>query len=392
MSIGLARPVARLSWWRAAAVWTVVALLFAANSSASRVLAGRPAPFAALLAFSWLSWIFFALITPPTAWLVRRFPLDRTGWRRGIAVAAAAGLAVLPAMALWDTLVARALGRVVDLAQVLGALAGMRFADLFEQLLLRNSAVTLTAFAALVAALHVAALRGRLRERGLEQARLETQLAESRLAALKAQLQPHFLFNTLNAIAALVHTRPDSAERMIVLLSDLLRASLSSGADHEVPLRDELGLLERYLEIELMRFPDRLRVAAEIDPETLSAAVPPLILQPLVENAIRHGISRRAACGTVTVRTRREAGTLVVEVADDGVGVGGDGTPAPGRGLGLANTRARLHELYGDGAGMSLQANDGGGALVRLTLPWRPGAAVSAAPARDRAVPQESGR
>jgi LytS/YehU family sensor histidine kinase len=183
------------------------------------------------------------------------------------------------------------------------------------------------------------------------------------------QLNPHFLFNTLHAISALVHKDVEAADRMIARLSDLLRYALESTDAQEVPLRQELGFLNRYLEIEQTRFGDRLTVRLDIAPETLDALVPNLVLQPLVENAIRHGIEPRAKPGRIDLRARRENGRLKLEVCDNGVGLPSGRIPEEG--VGLSNTRARLQQLYGEGHCFELGDAPGGGLMVSVELPFR---------------------
>jgi two-component system, LytTR family, sensor kinase len=202
----------------------------------------------------------------------------------------------------------------------------------------------------------------------LHAAELRTQLMRAQMSALKMQLQPHFLFNTLNAIMVLVRQQSAArAEEMLGRLSDLLRCVLDEGEAQEVPLHRELDYVRLYLSIELIRFEDRLRVAIDVDPAVLDAAVPHMALQPLVENALRHGIARTSAAGTIHISAAAEGSSIVIRVKDDGPGFGGD-ERAEGWGIGLANTRARLAQLYGDAA--SLTINDGApGTVVTLVLP-----------------------
>jgi LytS/YehU family sensor histidine kinase len=197
---------------------------------------------------------------------------------------------------------------------------------------------------------------------------LEKRLAEAKLQALQMQLNPHFLFNTLHSISALMHRDVEAADRMIVLLSDLLRRALDGTKEHEVPLAQELDLLDRYLEIERTRFGDRLSVEVDIAPETLTARVPNLILQPLVENAIKHGIERVAGPRKIQLQAQRRAGRLILAVSDDGAGLATGG--AVREGIGLSNTRARLQELYGQDQQLALTARAGGGLTVTLELPF----------------------
>ena len=208
------------------------------------------------------------------------------------------------------------------------------------------------------------------RERELRASQLETRLAEAQLQVLKMQLHLHFLFNTLHAISTLMHRDVEAAERMLTRLSDLLRHSFESVGVQEVSLKQELEFLDRYVEIEKVRFGDRLAVEISVDPELLDARVPNLILQPLVENAIRHGIASRAAGGRIEIEVRRDNGMLDLEIRDNGPGLpaGDDGSEGIG-GIGLANTRARLKQLYGARHRFELSEAAGGGLAVNLTIP-----------------------
>jgi two-component system LytT family sensor kinase len=205
--------------------------------------------------------------------------------------------------------------------------------------------------------------------RALKAAQLETRLAEARLRTLEAELHPHFLFNTLHAISTLVHSSPDDADRMISRLSDLLRLTFDHSGAPRVSLQEELEFLQKYLEIEQTRFQDRLSVRFEIDPETLDAEVPRMILQPLVENAIKHGVSPSAEPGVVQISAARRADALWLEVCDNGVGLSANARTRLNNGVGLSNTRDRLECLYGDAH--RLEFSDGTkGLAVRLEIPF----------------------
>jgi LytS/YehU family sensor histidine kinase len=205
--------------------------------------------------------------------------------------------------------------------------------------------------------------RSQARERhGLE---LEAGLAKARLEALQMQLQPHFLFNSLNAIAALIHKDPDAADEMVAALSDFLRLTLENRTAQELPLRRELEFVERYLAIEKVRFGERLQFVIDTPSDTLLALVPALVLQPLVENAVRHGLEPKMGGGSLTITARRSDEELVLTVEDNGAGFHGK---TPSEGIGLVNTRARLGELYGDAA--RLEMRNGDGVEVRITLPY----------------------
>jgi hypothetical protein len=214
----------------------------------------------------------------------------------------------------------------------------------------------------------------RLRQQALERERraleLSASLSLAKLEALRLQLQPHFLFNTLNAIATLVHRDANAADEMITNLGDLLRLVLES-TDPEVPLRRELDLVDRYLAIERVRLGERLQVERTVAPGVLDAAVPPLMLQTLVENAVRHGVEPRRETGAIAIRAERVGGQLSLIVSDNGVGLPGAGAGTEKRGIGLANTEARLRELYGGRARLTLLAPPEGGTRVEIAVPWR---------------------
>ncbi|HWS54174.1 MAG TPA: histidine kinase [Pyrinomonadaceae bacterium] len=211
----------------------------------------------------------------------------------------------------------------------------------------------------------------RSREGELRASQLEAQLSRAQLQALKMQLQPHFLFNTLHSISALVHRDPDCADRMIARLGDFLRLTLENSGAQEVSLQKELEFLRCYLEIERVRFRDRLTTRMDIDPRTLDTPVPNLILQPIVENALRHGIAPRSSPGRIEISTKRDNDSLRIQVKDNGPGLPAISKPN-GRfreGVGLANTRARLARLYGGSHRLELANAPEGGLVVTLEIP-----------------------
>lgn len=208
-------------------------------------------------------------------------------------------------------------------------------------------------------------------QRGLvDSSRLQTQLARAQLQALKMQLHPHFLFNTLHTITALVHEDPDLAEKTITRLSELLRLFLATSMIHEVPLSEELRILGLYIDIEQTRFEDRLRVFEDVPPNLRDAMVPNLVLQPLVENSIRHGLGKRAEPGRISVSAEKREDTLVLLVVDNGVGLK-PGSARHSAGMGLAITRNRLKSLYGDSQSLELRNLESGGVEVRIAIPFR---------------------
>ncbi|MDH4271089.1 MAG: histidine kinase [Candidatus Aminicenantes bacterium] len=207
------------------------------------------------------------------------------------------------------------------------------------------------------------------RERALAAAELKAQLAQAQLQALKSQIHPHFLFNTLNTVAALVHEDPDAADRIISRLSGLLRSTLENQGRQEVPLKEEVEFLAIYLDILETRFGDQISFRVEIEPAAGGALVPSFLLQPLVENAVRHGLASRREGGVVSIRASRLGATLRLEVSDNGPGFGGDPESLVRQGFGLANVRERLTLLYGRDGGLTLE--NAGGASIKISIPFR---------------------
>ena len=252
-------------------------------------------------------------------------------------------------------------------------------------------------YVAIVGFSHAAAYFRQAQDRALRASQLETRLAEAQLQALQRQLHPHFLFNTLNGISALMHRNVDAADRMLVRLSDLLRMALDRRSAQEVPLSDDLEFLEKYLEIEQARFGERLTVRYDLEPDTLDALVPNLLMQPLVENSVRHAIAARSEGGVIEVTSRRVGDSLELRFRDNGPGLRKDRTPSTSGGLGLTNTRSRLEHLYGASQHLQFSDTPGGGLTVTVVIPFRrdiiarpatveavsPGSALASSPATE---------
>jgi two-component system LytT family sensor kinase len=342
-------------WLRCSLVfagWTCTGLFFASQTYLAYKYSGGQAHLGIILKLNLADWYLWGLMAPGIIWLGRRFPLERERWTRSTVMHLIAGAGV--ALLKWwlDNLFRH---------YVLGLPSGVSLAYVFHGNLLTYSI--------LVAASQGYLYYERYRQGELRSAQLSTQLAQAQLQALRMQLHPHFLFNTLNSIAALIHKDPDAADRMTARLSDLLRLTLDNIGVQEVPLAQELEFLERYLEIERTRFSDRLVVRMDVAPETLDASTPYLILQPLVENAIHHGIAARSSPGSVIVQAARDGGMLVLEVRDDGPGIR---LAAPStNGLGISSTRERLEKLYGDAHIFELSNAAEGGLTVKLAFPFR---------------------
>jgi two-component sensor histidine kinase len=213
----------------------------------------------------------------------------------------------------------------------------------------------------------------RYRDREVISSQLESELARAQVQILEMQLQPHFLFNTLNSIMVLIRQEPDLASRMVARLSEFLRLTLESAGMQEVTLRHELEFLEKYLHIERIRFGDRLQIEQRVDPATLDALVPNLILQPIVENAIRHGVARKRGPAMIAVTADRSNGSVTLHIRDNGVGLPTRNGGSMKEGIGIRNTRQRLHHLYGDDFTFALDSPPEGGVDVVLTLPFHNG-------------------
>lgn len=353
----------RQFWLEAAlifAAWTVFGLFMAnqfyMQGSTAR---GGPLPWAPALKHGLFEAFQWAFVTLAIFWLARRFPLERGHVLRRIPLHLAAVL-------------------VLAMARVLAMVEASRHVDWLGPRDFNRQYYSwyhnYVLFCVLIVGIaHAVVYYRRYRERERAAERLAAGLTEARLQALKMQLQPHFLFNTLNAISALIPPDARPARRMVARLGDLLRIALEHEDTQEVTLREELAFLEPYIEIEQARLGDRLTVVMEIAPTTLDAVVPHLMLQPLVENAIRHGIAPRIEPGTVTIRSAlgTDGRSLQVEVRDDGPGLqvkdGGNGR----KGVGLANVQSRLEQLYGGSQRFEYGNHPGGGFAVRIMLPFR---------------------
>ena len=339
------------------AAWTLVAMLFAGQAWIAAQMRGEPLAWARASVI-WLVWAaVWAALTPIALRLAARFPLQRPKVLRAIAIhSVASAICALANLALF-ALAAPVIGATQVEPTWLGT---------FSRLLGTTLLLNLPVYWLIVAAAHVERLVRTARDKDRRQLRLEAQLADARLQTLRAQLQPHFLFNALNTISVLMHENVDSADRILLQLSTLLRRSLDASEAHEVTLGEEIGFLESYLQIEQARFGERLSYGVLVPEQLLAARVPSLILQPLVENALHHGIATRAGPGRVEISASRHGEFLRLSVADDGRGLPQDITER----VGLANTRARLQLLYADRQRFEVRNSDDGGVIAQIELPW----------------------
>ncbi|MCA1585095.1 MAG: histidine kinase [Acidobacteria bacterium] len=322
----------------------------------------RPASFPLLLALNLSYWYSWAVLTPGILWMSRRFPLGQRTWTRSLpAHLVGVFVATLAHVALTVTSQRTINSYVGDMPGTWSSQAQRMFFLNFDWLMMT--------YWAIIGLSHSLRFHQEARDRALRASQLETRLVEAQLQGLQRQLQPHFLFNTLHTISALMHRDVEAADTMIARLSDLLRLSLQGAGIQEVALKQELDFLAKYLEIEQTRFRDRLTVAFDIEPDTLDALVPNLILQPLVENSIKHGIGPRPTPGQVQVRAARAGAFLELEVLDDGVGMSASRLSDFNRGVGLTNTRSRLQHLYGSNHRFEFRQPPSGGLSVLIAIP-----------------------
>ena len=358
-----------IRWLLIFAAWTVAGLVSASLEYFTAIAVNRPYPYSAAAWWNLAALYLFAVSFPAVTYLARRFPFDRQRWL-------SRALTYVAWILLLSTL------HLLAFLMIYWAIGGPRLprgapiadaAAYFKLLFVGNLRTNLLIYALLLFGVMAANYYRRYLAGEQRAAQLQAQLAQAQLQALKMQLHPHFLFNTLNAISELVHKEPETAERMVIQLSDMLRVSLDSIGVQEIPLKQELDFLRRYLDIEETRFRDRLRIRMDVDPETLGAYVPNMILQPLVENAIRHGISPLSRGGSIDIRARRNGETLKLQICDDGRGLPTNGeNDSHGNGVGLTNTRARLTQLYG-AAGFELEVESvpDAGVAVSVMIPLR---------------------
>ena len=328
----------------------------------TRLFGKWPTPFhtVVVLNFSW--WYFWALMTPTVVWLAQHFQFERGGLLRAAAVhvpaVVSASLAHITAMEAVHWWLEHSAGRPYAWWSQL-----QRSAFLYLDW-------EMMTYLAIVGLSHALLYYRESRARAVRSAQLETRLVEAQLKTLQQQLQPHFLFNTLHAISSLMHKDVEAADRVLMQLSDLLRITLEHLGQQEVALDAELAALTKYLDIERTRFADRLVVRFDVHPDTLETRVPSLLLQPLVENAIKHGVARKAGPGHIDISARREGDKLRLEVRDDGVGLSEDAFYALQKGIGVSTTRARLQHLFGADFRFEFHRLAQGLAVV-VALPWR---------------------
>jgi two-component system, LytTR family, sensor kinase len=350
----------RFPVWLLAGLWTLPALLSTFETVVFNAMNGRPVPVWRAFVSEASGWYTWALITPLVIQLSRRLPVRRGLRVRHIPIHLAAAIA---AGALQAT-VSAAVGGVL-------ATSSRPFLTMTWSWFLSQLPFTVIIYVAIVGVSDALLARRRAEQRERQAERLAKELAEAQLGALRMQLQPHFLFNTLNAIMALVRdVETERAIQALSLLSDVLRTTMRAGAENETTLAEEVAFVSRYLEIERVRFGDRLAVSIDVSPSLGDALVPSFVLQPFVENALRHGLARRRDVGHLEVTAAEENGHVRIVVSDDGAGLSPDWEDRTTSGVGIANSRARLAALYGSTASVAVAPGPAGqGTRVTIDVP-----------------------
>jgi two-component system LytT family sensor kinase len=356
-----ARQVPGKSWIVSGSLVLVV-LLFATQWYAYDMTRGMASPYMYYVGWSCLMWG----LSPLVLWLGRRYPIRAADWKRPVAL----HIGVSVGLSTMQVVVETALGWWRH---------GLPFQSALAHYFIQHLQLYLLTYWALIAAAQFYRMFDESRDRLLRAARLETQLSAARLTSLRSQLQPHFLFNTLHTAVGLVHEDPGGAEDILLRLGELLRASLAEYHANEIPLRKEMEFIDCYVGIQQRRFGERLRVEHDIDKRALELAVPSLILQPLVENAILHGIGTHKGSDVIAVNAFLDDRGLVLEVRNGSSALADAPETLLTRGVGLANTRARLQELYGGEQSMQLLNLAPRGVCIRLALPARPYSLIAAA-------------
>jgi two-component sensor histidine kinase len=342
-----------------AGVWTAYGLLCSWQAHYWYAFTSYPWDWAKCLRsempFAWL----WGLSTPAILWCAGRFRLEGPKWGRHLMIHAGLLLILVPVIRILYDLIVRQPNSMFN---------GFTWVKMFRSVEMTFDTGTLL-YAVVVGVEHAFVYYQRYQNGLTKSAQLQTQLVQAQLQALKMQLHPHFLFNTLHSITALVHEDPEMAERTIARLSELLRLFMANSTIHEVPLTEELRILDLYLDIEKARFEDRLRVIYDVPASLRDAMVPNLVLQPLVENSIRHGVGRRSEPGWIAVAVERYNDTLVLRVTDNGAGF--ETSQPVHQGMGLGITRGRLESLYGSHQSLELRNLPAGGVEARITMPFR---------------------
>lgn len=356
-------PTLRNRWIRypvLLSLWIIAGTMFTFQSYLYRLNVGQNVSWWGLYPGELFYFILWACFTPAVLWLSRRFRIERTNWAVRIGIHLFAGIATATLQRSLCDLILFNARATPD--------------HPFSWQAFRNDVLGFADYGVFIYFIilflsHALKYSRSLYDEQLKGSALKEELAIARLQALKMQLHPHFLFNTLNTISVLIREDPDAAERMLGLLSDLLRWTLQLMTSNEISLREEIQFIELYLQIEKARFGDRLSISMDLEEGTLNSFVPTLILQPIIENAMNHGIAKRRDSGKLQISSRRMNGNLVLRVLDDGYGISESDNGNPAKGIGLANTRTRLRTLFGEHHALSIRNTKPFGTEVELSFP-----------------------
>ena len=342
--------------------WTFAAVFLAGHQSLQNYFSENPVSFFSILKWQLASGYSWFALMPLILWLTKKFSPEGELFHRNLSILISTGMFIILLQLAINALILPPLGfppyRKFE-----------TFTDAYRFMFLVNFPWSLLIYFTVLGTTFVTRYYRKFQERELRTAQLESNLVRARLQVLKMQLHPHFLFNTHNAISELIHKDPDAAEKTLTNLSDLLRISLEKLDVEEVPLEQELEFLKKYIEIEQTRFRERLQFKMHIAPETLDAVVPNMLLQPLIENAIKHGISPLKSGGTVEIEASKKNGHLLLRISDDGIGA--ENAKHLIKGIGLANTKARLLNLYKKDQSMEIESDENKGFSVKLKIPFK---------------------
>jgi two-component system, LytTR family, sensor kinase len=360
-------PMWQRRWARLAiiwGIWTFIGLVFTLQFYFASYRSSRPMPFVDA-AYMQMIWAYlFALATPLVLWAATRLPLERENWVRS-------ALLHVPISIVLSVLLT-AVGHVLIWLRWGWPEGKPLTLEGITRFVINNFTEAIGIYMLIALSGYAFSYYRRFREVQVRTLQLEAQLSQAQLQALKMQLHPHFLFNTLHSISALLNKDAEAARKMITRLGDFLRLTLENSGSQEVTLRQEMEFLSCYLEIERIRFQDRLVTHMDVAQQTLDAKVPNLILQPIVENAIRHGIAPRSTQGLIEIEAKQRNGALRIQIRDNGPGLSEHRTSENvfKKGLGLANTETRLEQLYGQAHSFNLSNNPDGGLIVTMEIPF----------------------
>ena len=341
--------------------FTLLSFFFSSDAYFVYMAKGLPINFWEKLYWNAIKWLPWAVLTPFIVYFARRFAIEHQNCKRTLPIHLLAGILFSVTHSIM----------YIGLYWTSCMFAKLSYQADFFSIAVKFIHFDILTYGVIIGITYMFDYYRSSRERQLRASQLEARLAQAQLEVLKMQLHPHFLFNTLHAISALIPKDAEAADKMISRLSDLLRLTLENSNSQEVPLREELEFLNIYLDIEQTRFRDRLKINLDIHPETLDALVPNLILQPLVENAVRHGIAPRKEGGRIEIHSVLFDRKLRIQVIDDGAGITENSDSLIRKGFGLSNTRKRLNQLYGDKHAFNLTNADEGGAIVTIDIPFR---------------------